>query len=189
MGTGFAATAGVKLLSSMSQRVYYSLSLTFIVILLYWIRSALLQQTLKKWKTRTKAKTVWEDSAVSEHECDLIGSSKKYHRRVYTISHRNYFFRKAFGIMIALPWEMTLDGYMEELELKQSMAITVRVGSAMIASFILSYFGFKLIEIEQATEAHSTTGETNRCLQQNYKEIKKMKTNVVETDYALFTSL
>ena len=196
MSFGWAAVSGIYLLRYPIDRVYYALSVTVVVILVYWLRSALLNKyeiselynykyiefvfifrTLQKWKRRTKLKNGLS-STKNEKEYDLLGSTMKYHRRVYTIAHRNYFFRKAFGIMVAMPWELAIDKAIEE-DIDHSIEIMLRFVIAICATIMFSYWGFKFIEIEQEAEPHSITRASSKHLQQNYVKLKRMKTIVV----------
>ncbi len=41
-------------------------------------------------------------------DIDIFHAKSIYHQKLYSISHLNFFFRKAYGLMVALPWKLTI---------------------------------------------------------------------------------
>jgi len=154
------------LFESAVQRLLFGLGVSVLVILIYWRRSFRLKRDFEAWRSRVDT-------------LDLNVLSQKEHRKLYNITLTNHFVCKSFGLMIALPWEMTGESLLEHEEDDVAMAVFT-ILMALFVMIILWYTGSKLVRIEQESKQHSITFQAARFLHRNDQQLKEMKKKIVE---------
>merc|ERR1712228_949636 len=90
------------------------------------------------------------------------------------ISNSNHFCRRAYDLMVALPWKLTITQLLAQSSNNEIVTLLLSFALAIFASVILGHTGIKFIEIEQETRAHSTLHSTNTILRGNYMQIERI---------------
>eukprot|EP01084_Bolivina_argentea_P214674 364428_1 len=194
---GFALVSGIDIRNTILYKFYYSLIVTIFGFIFLSIRSHRQRKKLLSWRKETlnkindlNAKTdknktdkiaIDEENIFVENrmnknvdnEIDIFNAKAIYHQKLYQISHLNFFFRKAYGLMVALPWKITIGMWLDSSFKNESVELVVRFIIAIFATIIFGYTGLKFIEIEQESRCHSTSYATNSFLKGNYMQLKR----------------
>eukprot|EP01083_Nonionella_stella_P167116 560860_1 len=184
-GFGWAIVYRIYLLDTVQSRWTYSLVITGIFIVVYFIRSALLKRRYDRWEKSVQQSMEeqhdrhvlgeeMKDKDDIVHEMDMFEMKAKHHRKLYSISNKNFFFRKAYGLAIALPWEVTFDLVIEHMvhDMTMENAVFVRFGIAIGATIVFGYCGVQFIDIHSKVQQHSTSYATEQLLKGNYMKMK-----------------
>merc|ERR1712013_178590 len=164
---GWATVSGMYSAHRVSVASLYAALCTALAVFLYFIRSRAHIRKYEKWKIQNGD---GEERALLENENENFESSNVFavgeetHRALRALANWNLFFRKGFGFMIALPWEILLDLAMERY------AVYVRFLIAIAATAVLSDLGLRFVEIEEEMHAHNsvhTVAEMLRMRQLN----------------------
>ena len=141
-----------------------------------WKKTAQQFKKQKSQKEQIEQKNVDIEHSIGstkEFEYDMFTMNAKHHRRLYEISNVNYFFRKAYGLMVALPWELTFEVAIEESLEDNAHKLTTIFLVSLFATIILSYCGIQFLKIQSGLHHHSTSHGTEQLLKGNFRKLKK----------------
>eukprot|EP01084_Bolivina_argentea_P270822 460591_1 len=153
-------------------RFIYAVCCSVTVIVIYRILSWHLRRKFEKLENQILTKLKME----ANNEYNLMGT--KYTTRLYKLTHTNHFLYKSFGLMIALPWELTVESLLEKIK-EHAPELITRIVVAIIVSLYLVHCGLKFIEVAERVKMYSTEYMTNAYLKQNYLQLKQIKKSVV----------
>jgi len=90
-----------------------------------------------------------EKQAFLEHMAMLKRTNKIAHWQFYRYHHISYTVRKAYALVLALPWEATMDLMIERWVTTSTIdQIWVRCSIAIIITLVLSYFGIQCVRLQ-----------------------------------------
>ena len=184
---GWATASALYATDEIMIRFYYSLVATGFGILFYFYRSRRLKKKYENWKRLAREHRMEqqqqqqqmeneennEEKSNIEHEYDMITMKANHHQKLYVISNVNLFFRKAYGLMVALPWELTFELGMEKSMENVTHEVLTRVAVSIVATIVFSYCGIQFINIQSDVHHHSTSHATSKLLKGNYMKLKK----------------
>lgn len=176
---GFAMVSEINIIQSVLHRLYFSICMTAFGMIVLSIRSRRQKNALQKWKTaefENSEKRIESDES-DDNEENICGNVSF---KLYKLSHMNYFFRKAYGLMVALPWQLTITQLLATSSNDQSVRLALSFLLAICASVLLGWTGIKFIEIEQHTRADSTLHCTNAIIREKYMQMKSVQLSVIE---------
>eukprot|EP01084_Bolivina_argentea_P082020 148523_1 len=165
---GWIVVSDGYFLDNVFDRFINAAVVTFGGIFFYFLRVTYLKFKLEKWKEMTRQNRIEND----ESKIDLFETKTRYHRMIYFISHSNYFVRKAYGLIFAMPWELTLDMIIENNFNYDSTKYVLRISITIAVTIILSYCAFQFMD-KHKHQKESTSYIAQRFVRGNYMKIKQ----------------
>ena len=134
-------------------------------ILVYWLRVTLLHNRLKKWLTI-------HGSVNSMKDYSLNDIPSKYHHYIYFLSHSNYFWRKSFALILAIPWQTTAFLFIQLKFAPSNERLYIKLSIAAGATIGFCYAGLKFIGIERKFQKFTNSFITTSFIRGHHSKLK-----------------
>ena len=96
-------------------------------------------------------------------------------RKIYFYSHSNFFWRKVFALGFALPWEASLDLWIET-QFSDENEFWIKILFTIGATIILAYIGLKFVIIQQKHDSKSNSSTLVKFLKGYHINVEKTET-------------
>ena len=164
---GWSVISYILTIETIEERVIYSSIFSVTGILLYWIRVTMLHNRLQKWLSIHGTLNKLDN-------CSLIDIQSKHHHSIYFMSHSNYFWRKSFALILAIPWQTTAFLFIQMNFPPTTKRLYIKLSIAIAATIGFCYAGLKFIKIERRFEMASNCYVTSMFIRGHHSKLKNV---------------